>query len=89
MKYTVKYTLAPTSRNNPTQLGVNDLNEVLETLHGRVQMQERFGWCVVDSVTEDTPDTVLVHYEYRGYSTPHVSDHLKSVVRPAKTRTLA
>ena len=89
MKYTVKYTLAPTSRNNPTQLGVNDLNEVLETLHGRVQMQERYGWCSVDLVTEDTPDTVLVHYEHRGYSAPHVSEHLKSVVRPAKTRTLA
>lgn len=89
MKYVVKYTPAPTSRNIAIQIGTDDLNEVLEIRHGRVEMQERFGWCVVDSVTEDTPDTVIVHYEHRGYSAPHVGVYLKSVVRPAKTRTLA
>lgn len=89
MKYIVKYTPAPTRYHTATQIGTDDLNEVLETLHGRVQMQERYGWCSVDLVTEDTPGTVLVHYEHRGYSAPHVSEHLKSVVRPAKTRTLA
>lgn len=89
MKYKITYTPCPTSRNSSVTVETEDLNEFMEFVDGQLKMHERFGWTNIDSVTLETHDKVLVHYEYRGYSSPHISDHLKLVVRQAKPRVLA
>lgn len=89
MLYKIKYTPCPTWHNRSVTVETEDLNEFVEFRDGDLKMHERFGWVRVESVTLETHDKVLVHYEYRGFSTPHISDHLKLVVRQVKPRVLA
>lgn len=89
--YIVRYTPCPTNYNIPIMITTKDLSSVLEMEYGRVEVKRSVSpnRVALDEVYVETPSERVFHYKDRGFSAPHISDHLKAVVKQAKKEVLA
>lgn len=89
--YVVRFTPCPTVHNSTIQITTKDLSSVIEREHGRYEVKRSTfpNQAVLNEVYVETGSEKVVHYQHRGFAPPHISGHLKAVVKPAKKEVLA